>query len=220
MYRTLAEVAELALERFKETHGLSFDPTIQNVVKYYKRLENRIIEHSRERPFQFYDAYAFDWFKLFTPIEKEAWNIIRTIGSVVLYPQYPVGNYRPDFANPVKKIIVECDGKAFHDEEKDFERDTNLWKEGWRVFRVTGSELYRIVERETVEPDDIRNEDEMLRFDGYTQQSLEDFYLGTAEGVITAIRDIYFLKNHNPYNYEGRLQYKTLNNHRLVNFPL
>jgi len=123
--------------------------------------------------------------------------------------------YRPDFVNPLLKIILECDGKAFHDLKKDTIRDKLLCDAGWKVFRVTGSELYRIVELfENDNPDHYQDDGQ------YTYDSLYDYYMTSAEGVIEAIKSVYFLKDHNPGTTEGMLQIKTLKAHRLVEFSI
>lgn len=49
---------------------------------------------------------------------------------------------------PDKKLVVECDGHEFHERTKeqakrDRERDRRLQKAGYRVFRFTGSEIWR-----------------------------------------------------------------------------
>lgn len=83
--------------------------------------------------------------------------------TIVIQPQVKIGNYRVDFLvtcsggryweyqNPVKlettKLIVECDGHDFHERtkeqaRKDKERDRELQKLGFRVFRFAGSEIY------------------------------------------------------------------------------
>jgi very-short-patch-repair endonuclease len=78
--------------------------------------------------------------------------------EVVISPQHQIGNYRVDFAiilnklnkvtfEPIK-IVVECDGHAFHEKTKeqaarDKRRDRDLQIAGWRVLRFTGSEIWR-----------------------------------------------------------------------------
>ena len=72
------------------------------------------------------DPYEVDWVSIFTPIESALWHDIRAAGAV-LYPQYPVGRYFVDFANPVAMVAVECDGAAWHqDKAKDAKRDAEL----------------------------------------------------------------------------------------------
>lgn len=103
-------------------------------------------EFALVKPWQWaYDPYEVDWPMLFTPIEAALWCDIRSLG-VPFYPQYPVELHGgrvvyADFANPQRKIAIECDGKAFHaNRERDSERDDAMGREGWKVFRFTGSE--------------------------------------------------------------------------------
>lgn len=75
-----------------------------------------------------------------TPIERWLWHDIR-LCDLVLYPQYPVGRFYVDFANPVAKVAIECDGKAFHlDVVKDERRQAEIEALGWTVYRFTGAE--------------------------------------------------------------------------------
>lgn len=98
------------------------------------------------------DRYAIDPYELeveFTPIEEAFWHDIRCKG-IVMYPQYPVGGVFVDFANPVAKVAVECDGKQWHDPEKDAIRDAKLAKLGWKVYRISGSDCKKdYIETET-----------------------------------------------------------------------
>jgi hypothetical protein len=205
-------------EKWKNIPGTK--PTIKNIVAYYKEFEQDIIKWNTENPFTPLRAYPFDWFKVFTPIEEYAWQIIRSIGRIVLYPQYPILNYRADFANPVKKIILECDGKEWHNTEKDYARDLALYKEGWKTFRITGSELHKTIE---------------IKYTGdheEDRESIKDFYLHSAEGVIQAIRDVYFTPVHITPELENdshtlefilfkrSLQEETLYRHKLIGFDI
>jgi hypothetical protein len=72
-----------------------------------------------------------------TPIEEWLWHDIRACNAV-MYPQFPVLDYFVDFANPVAKVVIECDGAEFHDEAKDAVRDRNLLIDGWTVYRFPG----------------------------------------------------------------------------------
>lgn len=87
------------------------------------------------------DAYCWDEGEkiiFFTPIENWLWADIRQCGAV-LYPQYPVLNFFVDFANPVAKVAIECDGAAYHqDKAKDESRDKRLTDAGWTVYRISG----------------------------------------------------------------------------------
>lgn len=72
----------------------------------------------------------------------------------VLKCQKKIGSYRVDFLaawtydDIPTKIVVECDGHNFHERTKeqaqrDRARDRDLQNAGYRVFRFTGSEIYR-----------------------------------------------------------------------------
>lgn len=91
------------------------------------------------------NPYPLNWFAIFTPIEREAWQDIRAFG-MLLCPQYPVGRYFIDFADPQLKIGIECDGADWHDPDKDQARDRELLALGWQIFRVSGSDCKRIIE--------------------------------------------------------------------------
>ena len=84
------------------------------------------------------DAYEVDWLRVFTPIEQALWYDIRLCGAV-LYPQFPVGRYFVDFGHPVAKVAIECDGKIHNEQlEADAERQAEIERAGWKVYRITG----------------------------------------------------------------------------------
>jgi hypothetical protein len=85
------------------------------------------------------DAYAWDHDAgiVMTPIERSLWHDIRA-ADLVLYPQWPVAGFFVDFGNPVAKVAIECDGKAFHDPARDAKRQRLIEAEGWTVYRFTG----------------------------------------------------------------------------------
>lgn len=87
--------------------------------------------------------YEVDWHQVYTPIEKILAEEAQYLG-IILYPQFPIAAYFVDFANPVAKVVIECDGKAFHDPEKDRKRDEFLTQLGWMVYRFTGAECHRV----------------------------------------------------------------------------
>lgn len=100
---------------------------------------------------------AYDWddgqgIIYMTPIEAWLWGDIRAY-DLVLYPQYPVGRFFVDFANPVAKVAIECDGAAYHqDKAKDAVRDRELLDLNWTVYRITGSDCRTECDEETGEP--------------------------------------------------------------------
>lgn len=76
-------------------------------------------------------------------------------GIPIIAPQAQVGGARVDFLivhknrdERVLKIVVECDGHDFHERtkeqaERDRSRDRQFQAEGFKVFRFTGSEIFR-----------------------------------------------------------------------------
>lgn len=95
------------------------------------------------------DPYEVDWTVLFTPIEFGLWQDIRSEGAV-LYPQFPIGKFFVDFANPVARVAIECDGAKYHlDAHKDRTRQSVIESLNWTVYRITG--------RDCLLPD-VRNE--------------------------------------------------------------
>lgn len=91
----------------------------------------------RDDPYNF-----FDWYKIFSPAERLVWADIRFHG-LRFYPQYPAGRYFIDFADPVEKIGIEVDGEQYHqDFKKDDARQKDLERMGWKIVRISGSEVY------------------------------------------------------------------------------
>ena len=98
------------------------------------------------------DAYAWDhdggiWL---SPIEQNLWSDIRT-ADLVLYPQWPVAGFFVDFGNPVARVAIECDGKAFHDAARDVPRQKAIEAKGWTVYRFPG---WMCNQQEVVEHED------------------------------------------------------------------
>lgn len=131
------------------------------------------------------DPYFVDWLRLFTPIEYLGWQEVRG-NAMHMYPQYPAGRYFLDFADPLNKIAVECDGKQWHDEAMDRRRDGELFELGWCVYRATGSECTRVVqppaeyeEQHAEEPD---------------YDHLRRWYMDTVDGLCESIRAVHYGK--------------------------
>ena len=84
------------------------------------------------------DPYEVDWISIFTPIELALWHDIRA-ADLVMYPQFPIGGYFVDFANPAAKVCIECDGSQWHqDAEKDAIRQQRIEGFGWTMYRISG----------------------------------------------------------------------------------
>lgn len=97
-----------------------------------------------ERTEDFYIA------KLESPIEKMFWEAAR-LKIPYLEPQFEVPPYRLDFAVIGDRIAIEIDGHDYHKTKEqrthDAARDRFLQREGWRVMRFTGSEVFQNAER-------------------------------------------------------------------------
>jgi len=164
---------------------------LEDLKEFYTTHEKYILDLAKKYPTKWYYSYVVDYNTFFSPIEKLAWNCMRVKGSVVLYPQYPVGKYFIDFGNPYFKIALELDGKEFHkDWAKDRERDLALSHLGWTTYRVSGTEMSR------------SNHPEYLDLENHSYQELSHWLFATGDGVIEAIRQIHFLKNKIDYSSE------------------
>jgi DNA helicase-2/ATP-dependent DNA helicase PcrA len=84
---------------------------------------------------------------IFTPIEEKLLNALNT-NRMSYQPQVRIGRHTVDFlvAHGNKKVIVECDGKAYHDPAKDRERDKVLASEGYPICHFSGAEIYADVD--------------------------------------------------------------------------
>lgn len=178
---------QLGLLRQRFESATTYFGKLKAVGAYWKHYEERIIDHAKKSPRSWFTSYPLDWNLFFTPIEREAWMSIRSKGGVILYPQYPVLNFQVDFGNPYLKIALEVDGKAFHNPQRDYERDARLKDIGWKVYRVTGSEM---VKRDYKDFSDFTESEAGWYYDGY--DDVRNWYLKTGDGVIEAIKAIHF----------------------------
>jgi very-short-patch-repair endonuclease len=78
----------------------------------------------------------------------------RRAGALV-FGQQELGPYRVDFlilgfvsGEQSRPLIVECDGREFHDPLSDQERDYNLSLRGFETIRFTGHEISRDLDRQ------------------------------------------------------------------------
>ncbi len=155
------------------------------IANHYKWLTPEIEQASYKYKRRWVDPYCgINWGELFSPIEEVTWQSIRCFGSVPLYPQYPVLKYYIDFANPVVKIGIECDGKEWHENrtEKDLQRDKKLAAEGWTIFRISGSDCVRVI-------DEYYDRYDMEK--GDAENALRRYYT-TVDGLIKAIGIFFF----------------------------
>lgn len=109
----------------------------ERIREAYALCEKDLVNGIRRSP---YDL-GIDW--EFSPIEYNVWGAIRFLG-LPLYPQYPVGPYFVDFGDPKRKIAIEVDSIRWHkDKKKDQERDHQMRKLGWKVFRIPSRMTYK-----------------------------------------------------------------------------
>jgi len=115
-----------------------------NALRDHYRRVSPLIQEEQKNEWAI-DPYAWDELNSdgrkvmeMTPIESSLWADIRQLDAV-FYPQFPVGKFFVDFANPRAKIAIECDGLQYHlDKAKDAARDAKLAELGWQVYRITG----------------------------------------------------------------------------------
>lgn len=177
---------------------------------YYILNEEKIISCSKKCLYRWYDSYTVDWSLIFTPIEQFAWNSIRCKGRIVLYPQYPVLGYFIDFANPYLKIGLELDGKKYHNKDSDTKRDYELKQIGWRIYRVSGSEMNN---NDYNDFSDFGS-DEYCHDDKYTE--IKNWIINTGDGVIEAIKQVHFYGRECYEDWFTKLCYDTLETHCLI----
>ncbi|MGI4717229.1 MAG: endonuclease domain-containing protein [Janthinobacterium lividum] len=148
-------------------------------------------EHERTGRVHF-DPYRLDFTSDMTPIETAVWSDIRC-AALPFFPQLPVLGYFLDFADPFKKIAIECDGKQWHDAEKDAKRDARLNAAGWIVYRIPGSMCKRTMRRpvdlllEKQEAGDTR--EEALRL---VRPHAGEWFATTSEGIVDAIGVLHY----------------------------
>lgn len=179
------EITALDLARSidaRRTRNKVFDEMLEGMVKPYRAL-SKIYESVTE-----YDPYIVDWLRVFTPIEYDAWDTIRRY-CLPFYPQYPVHGVILDFADPSKKIAIECDGKNWHDKATDAARDARLASNGWTTYRITGSECRRLVDGpyeldEKLCDEEITEDEHKARF--------SDWLSNTSEGVISSLAVVHY----------------------------
>jgi very-short-patch-repair endonuclease len=123
-----------------QTRRTMDDPTVRRRIrKTYQASMSEIV-----RNYPRYDPYfGFDWAVIFTPIERNVWGEIRDL-RLPFYPQFPVGPYFIDFADPVKKLGIEVDGRRYHEDlEGDWRREQALEQQGWTIIRILGRHTYQ-----------------------------------------------------------------------------
>lgn len=172
-------------QRFSEIKAM-YENILPEWMETYRRTGN-----------MYFDRHMRDWILEFTPIEYLVWQDL-TANNIPFYPQFPACGFFLDFANPFKKIAIECDGKDFHSADKDAKRDQILTDNGWRVIRISGAECYRQCVNSI---EDMEN-----------RQEICDYFIETSEGIIFAIKKFFFDGNLNSYEHADLVEY-TINLH-------
>lgn len=134
-----------------------------------------------------FGPYIFDFHIPLTPIEENVWDDIRYLG-LPFYMQFPAGPYFIDFADPVKKIGIEVDGKEWHkDLEKDQMREDILIKMGWTIYRIPGWMTFK------------KHEDFFpigYFYDEYCEDDYEsrmrEYYTVSSEGILERIKEKHY----------------------------
>ncbi len=76
-----------------------------------------------------------------TPIEVKLFTALADLGYSPV-AQQPIGPYVADIAFPAQRVIVECDGRGYHDQDRDDARDRHLARHYWETHRFSGSEIW------------------------------------------------------------------------------
>ena len=167
---------------FNEVVRLQDKPERWNLIReLYKRID---VSHYNPYPFD-----TIDWTMILTPIEDRAWDEIRYL-CLPFWPQYPIGRYFADFADPIKKIVVECDGRSFHDNKHELDARRDLWmtSDGWRVYRISGQDCARIV----TEPWQQIIDRELHSSSPEAMKLVSDWIHNTAGGLFYSIAKAYY----------------------------
>jgi very-short-patch-repair endonuclease len=81
-----------------------------------------------------------------SPLEVKVAQLLRSARIAEPERQYRIviagRTYRVDFAWPEWRVALECDGRAFHDFQRDRTRWRNLSAAGWRVLPVTWRDVH------------------------------------------------------------------------------
>ena len=124
------------------------EDTLQGIITYELReairSQYKLLMPFIEKYYPCYDPYIFDFDIPLTPIEENVWTDIRFTGLPIKCMQFPVKQYFIDFADPIKNIGIEVDGRRYHtDKDKDRKRQEEIEAEGWTIYRIEGWQTVR-----------------------------------------------------------------------------
>lgn len=156
-YATLFEVGQaIALDKLIVTAGPHIDDLelIYEVVGFHQYNKTPLGAFLSALDHMFcYQNVTVDY-ELLSPIEARflaEWNRLKMAKKdrLGLFPQYPVLNYRVDFASVDQRIAIELDGLEAHKTTAQIAHDRKRQREieaaGWRVIRFGGKEIHHNV---------------------------------------------------------------------------
>ena len=84
-----------------------------------------------------------------TPAEHKLWQRLRDqqLAGYKFRRQHPIGSFVVDFYCPAARLVVEVDGES-HLAQAEFDARRTEWLQqyGYRILRVTNSEVYTEIE--------------------------------------------------------------------------
>lgn len=189
---TASDVKKAALDLY---HGITESPRKweHNLVEFKKldifqqrkeimRCYELLMPYILKRKAHWINPYILDWQGYLNENEFSVFATCRCIG-VAFYPQFTVGRFCLDFANPYYKIGIEVDSNTYHTYEKDLKRDIELKKLGWKIYHLTSAEAYsnskQNMEEINIEPD-------YLTKDEYFQNKSK-YYQTQTDGIVECI---------------------------------
>lgn len=147
-----SEHMEGAIERWREEQTDFFEGS-----QCQSEIEKLMLAELLFCPFGYFLGGPHKIHEIYGPGQEEDIEKVSLQNHVVIAPQHEIGPYQADFAifirdfsNDLMRIVVECDGHDFHEKTKeqaqrDKKRDRYIQAAGFRVFRFTGSEIFRDV---------------------------------------------------------------------------
>lgn len=124
---------------------------LQNEQEKEKKYHKAVLRIEKARKI-YKEDYSYAFKRIYEHLFRKGWfqsteEIIVAcellFNKVKVRHQVKIGNYRADFVLPDEKIVLEVDGKIFHDKSKrdaEWVRDTFILLtlgEGWEVIRVS-----------------------------------------------------------------------------------
>ena len=149
----------------------------------YKKVWHKLTQGERLDP---YAIWPHNWYLYMSPIERNVWQDIRFYGQS-FYPQAPIGNFFVDFANVASRIIIEADGKEYHqDKAKDEARDHQLKLLGWTVYRVDGRDTFPELDvlQEEWNHQELSEDEQEMRFEEFLNAGSSQALIMRLRGVV------------------------------------